>query len=118
MPIMHGDQVLGEIDIDSDRRSAFGDADRDLLESVARFLAPRLVTPRVGRLNPWPALITLIPGDGIGPEVTAAVVRIFKAAGGRRRVGATRRRRHRLQAIRPVAAGPRCSTRSARTRWR
>src|SRR6185295_9845281 len=25
--------------------------------------------------------ITLIPGDGIGPEVTAAVVRIFKAAG-------------------------------------
>jgi isocitrate dehydrogenase (NAD+) len=27
-----------------------------------------------------PKLITLIPGDGIGPEVTAAVVRIFKAA--------------------------------------
>jgi isocitrate dehydrogenase (NAD+) len=26
-------------------------------------------------------LVTLIPGDGIGPEVTAAVVRIFKAAG-------------------------------------
>jgi isocitrate dehydrogenase (NAD+) len=26
-------------------------------------------------------LITLIPGDGIGPEVTEAVVRIFKAAG-------------------------------------
>jgi len=26
-------------------------------------------------------LITLIPGDGIGPEVTAAVVRIFKIAG-------------------------------------
>jgi isocitrate dehydrogenase (NAD+) len=26
-------------------------------------------------------VITLIPGDGIGPEVTAAVVRIFKAAG-------------------------------------
>ena len=25
--------------------------------------------------------ITLIPGDGIGPEVTAAVVRIFTAAG-------------------------------------
>ena len=25
-------------------------------------------------------IITLIPGDGIGPEVTAAVVRIFKAA--------------------------------------
>src|SRR3990170_5861730 len=27
-----------------------------------------------------PHVITLIPGDGIGPEVTAAVVRIFKAA--------------------------------------
>ncbi len=26
-------------------------------------------------------VITLIPGDGIGPEVTASVVRIFKAAG-------------------------------------
>jgi isocitrate dehydrogenase (NAD+) len=26
-------------------------------------------------------VITLIPGDGIGPEVSAAVVRIFKAAG-------------------------------------
>src|SRR5262245_62066904 len=26
-------------------------------------------------------VITLIPGDGIGPEVTAAVVRIFAAAG-------------------------------------
>ena len=26
-------------------------------------------------------VITLIPGDGIGPEVTEAVVRIFKAAG-------------------------------------
>src|SRR5258708_4285789 len=28
-----------------------------------------------------PHTITLIPGDGIGPEVTAAVVRIFTAAG-------------------------------------
>ncbi len=27
------------------------------------------------------SVITLIPGDGIGPEVTAAVVRIFKVAG-------------------------------------
>jgi len=25
--------------------------------------------------------VTLIPGDGIGPEVTEAVVRIFKVAG-------------------------------------
>ena len=28
-----------------------------------------------------PHVVTLIPGDGIGPEVTAAVVRIFKVAG-------------------------------------
>ena len=28
-----------------------------------------------------PTVITLIPGDGIGPEVTAAVVRIFSASG-------------------------------------
>ena len=31
--------------------------------------------------------ITLIPGDGIGPEVTEAVVRIFKVAGLRRSSG-------------------------------
>ena len=31
--------------------------------------------------------ITLIPGDGIGPEVTEAVVRIFKIARARRPVG-------------------------------
>ena len=42
VPIMlHGD-VLGEIDIDSDRPSAFGDADRVLLEKVAALLAPRV----------------------------------------------------------------------------
>src|SRR6185436_4526752 len=35
-------------------------------------------------LSPIPAMkhtITLIPGDGIGPEVTEAVVRILKATG-------------------------------------
>ena len=26
-------------------------------------------------------VITLIPGDGIGPEVTESVIRVFKAAG-------------------------------------
>ena len=42
VPIMlHGD-VLGEIDIDSDRPAAFGDADRVLLEKVAALLAPRV----------------------------------------------------------------------------
>jgi L-methionine (R)-S-oxide reductase len=43
VPIMDGDRVLGEIDIDSDRGSAFGDADRELLESVAAFLSRRLI---------------------------------------------------------------------------
>ncbi len=40
VPIMHGGQVLGEIDIDSDQRAAFGSDDRRLLESVASLLAP------------------------------------------------------------------------------
>jgi L-methionine (R)-S-oxide reductase len=42
VPIMRGDAVLGEIDIDSDRPAAFGDEDRELLEAVARALAQRL----------------------------------------------------------------------------
>lgn len=42
VPIMHGERVLGEIDIDSDRPAAFGAGDRELLESVAALIAPRL----------------------------------------------------------------------------
>jgi GAF domain-containing protein len=42
VPIMQGDTVLGEIDIDSDQRAAFNDEDRRMLESVAALLAPRL----------------------------------------------------------------------------
>jgi L-methionine (R)-S-oxide reductase len=42
VPIMHGGQVLGEIDIDSHQLAAFGDADRDLLEGLAAQLAVRL----------------------------------------------------------------------------
>jgi GAF domain-containing protein len=41
-PIMAGDRVLGEIDIDSDRPAAFGESDRELLERVAAVLAQRL----------------------------------------------------------------------------
>jgi L-methionine (R)-S-oxide reductase len=40
VPIMDGDEVLGEIDIDSDRPAAFTEADRRLLERVAALLAP------------------------------------------------------------------------------
>ena len=42
VPIMRGDAVLGEIDIDSDQAAAFGPADRALLEPVAAMLAERL----------------------------------------------------------------------------
>ena len=42
VPIMDGGRVLGEIDIDSDRKAAFGSDDRALLEQVAAWLAPRL----------------------------------------------------------------------------
>jgi L-methionine (R)-S-oxide reductase len=42
VPIMRGDDVLGEIDIDSDRAAAFTDADRELLERVAARIAPRI----------------------------------------------------------------------------
>lgn len=42
VPILDGDRVLGEIDIDSDQPAAFGAADRELLEHVATALAQRL----------------------------------------------------------------------------
>jgi GAF domain-containing protein len=42
VPILDGSDVLGEIDIDSDRPAAFGPPDRALLESVAALMAPRL----------------------------------------------------------------------------
>jgi L-methionine (R)-S-oxide reductase len=39
VPIMRGNDVLGEIDIDSDKKAAFGPADRELLEAVAALLS-------------------------------------------------------------------------------
>jgi L-methionine (R)-S-oxide reductase len=42
VPIMRGGTVLGEIDIDSDARAAFGPEDRQLLEGVAALLAEKL----------------------------------------------------------------------------
>jgi GAF domain-containing protein len=39
VPIMSGARVLGEIDIDSDKKAAFGPADRELLEVTASLLA-------------------------------------------------------------------------------
>src|SRR5262245_57229914 len=42
VPILKGDRVLGEIDIDSDRPAAFTAADRELLEQVALVIAAKL----------------------------------------------------------------------------
>ena len=39
---MAGADVLGEIDIDSERHAAFGAADKTLLEAVAALLAARM----------------------------------------------------------------------------
>ncbi len=47
VPIMKDGEVLGEIDIDSDRPAAFGAADRDLLEQVAALLAARVRRDRL-----------------------------------------------------------------------
>ena len=45
VPIMKGGEVLGEIDIDSDRLAAFGAADQKMLEAVAALLAERMNPP-------------------------------------------------------------------------
>ena len=41
VPIMSGDRVFGEIDIDSDKRAAFTAEDKRLLETVAQAIAKR-----------------------------------------------------------------------------
>jgi GAF domain-containing protein len=48
VPIMNGGDVLGELDIDSDRLAAFGAADQKLLEAVAALLAGRMTAPANG----------------------------------------------------------------------
>jgi L-methionine (R)-S-oxide reductase len=47
VPIMLDGEVLGELDIDSDKPAAFTDADRELLERVAALLAPRMTGSRL-----------------------------------------------------------------------
>jgi L-methionine (R)-S-oxide reductase len=42
VPIMRGDTVLGEIDVDSDKIATFGDDDKALLQTIARALASRI----------------------------------------------------------------------------
>ena len=52
VPIMMDNEVLGELDIDSDRSAAFRPADRELLEAVAALLAPRLAAAKSRALEP------------------------------------------------------------------
>jgi len=40
--VMRGNEVLAEIDVDSDTAAAFGEGDRRMLEAVAALLAERL----------------------------------------------------------------------------
>jgi len=42
VPLMDGDKCIGEIDIDSNRPSAFTPEDREMLEEVARSIVERL----------------------------------------------------------------------------
>jgi putative methionine-R-sulfoxide reductase with GAF domain len=49
VPILDGDCVYGEIDIDSDDEAAFDEADRESLERVARLLVPVLAKPGCGK---------------------------------------------------------------------
>jgi len=42
VPIMRGSDVLGEIDIDSDRAAAFGPQDKRMLEAVASILSEKI----------------------------------------------------------------------------
>ena len=44
VPILYQGSVIGEIDIDSDKLDAFSSLDRELLEAVARKLAPQCRT--------------------------------------------------------------------------
>lgn len=49
VPILDGDCVYGEIDIDSDDEAAFDETDREQLEEVARLLVAILAKPGCGK---------------------------------------------------------------------
>ena len=113
VPIMRGAQVLGEIDIDSDRpgrvrrrrsraaRAGRGDARRPLRRRLAHGTHHHADSRRRHR-----------PGSHAGGAPH------LRGGGPADRLGSPRRRRHRLQAARPDAAGGSCSTRSSATRSR
>ena len=53
VPISYGGSVVGEIDIDSDRPAAFGDADREFLERVAILVSPHCLVGWDTRGERW-----------------------------------------------------------------
>jgi L-methionine (R)-S-oxide reductase len=55
VPIAYEGQVVGEIDIDSDRPAAFGDDDRAFLEQVAALIAPHCLVGWDTGGVPWEA---------------------------------------------------------------
>jgi L-methionine (R)-S-oxide reductase len=55
VPIAYEGQVVGEIDIDSDHPSAFGDDDRALLERVAQLISPHCLVGWDTGGVPWEA---------------------------------------------------------------
>jgi L-methionine (R)-S-oxide reductase len=55
VPIAYEGQVVGEIDIDSDRPAAFGDDDRVFLEQVAALIAPHCLVGWDTGGVPWEA---------------------------------------------------------------
>jgi L-methionine (R)-S-oxide reductase len=53
VPIVYESRVVGEIDIDSDDRAAFGDTDRAFLERVAVLISPHCLVGWDTRGVPW-----------------------------------------------------------------
>ena len=53
VPISYDDIVVAEIDIDSDRPAAFGDADRTFLEGVAGLISPYCLVGWDTGGEPW-----------------------------------------------------------------
>ncbi len=74
VPVRRGGRVIGELDVDSDRPSAFGPADRRLLERVAALISARVpdaVPPASWLVDEWgresfPA--SDAPGRWAGPD--------------------------------------------------
>ncbi len=53
VPVRYDDIVVAEIDIDSDERAAFGEADREFLERVAALLSPHCLLGWDTGGEPW-----------------------------------------------------------------